>query len=102
MTHPTGPDMTTSNRFSGTVAFVTGAGSGIGRATAVPLAEEGADVAVVGLDADENCETVRQIEALGARALGITYAERSHARATGGCPDPRLCRSPLDRRSFRC
>ena len=64
--------MTTSNRFSGTVAFVTGAGSGIGRATAVRLAEEGADVAVVGLDVDENRETVRQIEALGARALGIT------------------------------
>lgn len=29
--------MTTSNRFSGKVAFVTGAGSGIGRATAVRL-----------------------------------------------------------------
>jgi NAD(P)-dependent dehydrogenase (short-subunit alcohol dehydrogenase family) len=64
--------MTTSNRFTGKVAFVTGAGSGIGRATAVRLAEEGADVAVVGLDADENSETVRRIEALGARALNIT------------------------------
>ena len=64
--------MTTSNRFSAKVAFVTGAGSGIGRATAIRLAEEGADVAVVGLDADQNSETVRRIESLGARALSIT------------------------------
>ena len=72
MTQPNGPDMTTNHRFHDKVAFVTGAGSGIGRAAAVRLAHEGADVAVVGLDADDNRETARQIEALGARQLVIT------------------------------
>lgn len=50
-------------------ALVTGAGSGIGRALAVALAEAGADVALVGRRQDPLAETAAAIEGLGRRAL---------------------------------
>ena len=44
------------------VAFVTGAGSGIGRATALAFAREGASVVVADISEQGNRETVRMIE----------------------------------------
>jgi NAD(P)-dependent dehydrogenase (short-subunit alcohol dehydrogenase family) len=52
----------------GKVALVTGSGSGIGRATALRLAREGAAVVVADIDEESGRETVRQIEATGGRA----------------------------------
>jgi len=53
-------------------ALVTGAGHGIGRATALALAGHGMAVAALEQDA-RRCERVRaEIEALGVRALGLT------------------------------
>jgi NAD(P)-dependent dehydrogenase (short-subunit alcohol dehydrogenase family) len=54
---------------SGKVALVTGAGGGIGQASAVALARAGADVALVDLKEEGLAETAARIEALGRRVL---------------------------------
>ncbi|MCD5993508.1 SDR family oxidoreductase [Pseudomonas sp. CDFA 602] len=60
-------------RLDGQVAFVTGAGSGIGQAIAVGLAQAGADVACFDLPASPGINsTVERISALGRRALALS------------------------------
>lgn len=73
-------DLTTS------IAVVTGAGSGIGRATARRLAEEGATVVVTDIDQDGGRETVDRIEADGGTAAFRTLDVTDHA-AFGGVLD---------------
>src|SRR5215217_7080251 len=58
--------------YQGKVAFVTGAGSGIGRATALAFARQGASVTVADLSEPGSQETARQIEEQGGRALAVT------------------------------
>lgn len=58
-------------RLDGRVAFLTGAGRGIGAATAARLASDGAAVAVTDMDLDPAEETAQQIRAAGGRALAI-------------------------------
>jgi NAD(P)-dependent dehydrogenase (short-subunit alcohol dehydrogenase family) len=60
-----------TRRFANKVAFVTGAGSGIGRATALAFAAEGAAVAAVDLNENNSRETIRQIEEFGGNALAL-------------------------------
>jgi len=51
------------------VAFITGAGSGIGRAIATVFAEEGANVCIADIDARKAGEAVEAIEKVGGEAI---------------------------------
>jgi NAD(P)-dependent dehydrogenase (short-subunit alcohol dehydrogenase family) len=62
--------------YTGKVAFVTGAGGGIGRATAIAFAEAGADVAVADLTEAAVKETAGLVETAGARAVALTFDVR--------------------------
>ena len=54
---------------AGQVALITGAGSGMGRATAALFAKEGAKIVVVDIDEAGGEETLAQIQAAGGEAL---------------------------------
>ncbi len=66
--------MSTTNEkgsFTGKVAFVTGAGSGIGRAAALAFARNGASVVGADISEQGNRDTARMIEESGGRALAV-------------------------------
>jgi NAD(P)-dependent dehydrogenase (short-subunit alcohol dehydrogenase family) len=64
-------DTTGPERFTGKVAFVTGAASGIGRAAALAFARAGASVVVADVSEEGNQETARMIKQEGGRALAV-------------------------------
>lgn len=72
-------------RLEGKVAVVTGGGNGIGRASVLRFAEEGAAVVVADLLEGPGAETVAQVEAAGGRATFIrveaSSREDNHAMA---------------------
>ena len=69
-------------RFAGKVALVTGATSGIGQATAVRLASDGAMVAVNHLPSIDPGETLGQIAAAGGEAFPVAADMRQPAAVT--------------------
>lgn len=63
-----------NDRFSldGRVALITGGGTGIGRASALVLAEHGADVVLAGRRPEPLEETAKDVQNLGRRALAVS------------------------------
>lgn len=61
-----------SRRFDDKIVFLTGAGNGIGRATAIAFGREGARLAIVDIAAEANSETARLVEEAGGTALPLT------------------------------
>jgi 3-oxoacyl-[acyl-carrier protein] reductase len=62
-----------SQTFWGRTALVTGAGSGIGRAIALALAQQGADVCILDVDSAAAQATRAQVEALGRRSAVVVH-----------------------------
>lgn len=58
-----------SARFDKKIALVTGGGSGIGRATCLRLACDGARVAIVDIDKQAGCETLELVEKAGGEGI---------------------------------
>ena len=68
----------------GKVALITGAGSGIGRGTAIRLARDGAAICVVDIDEDGANETASSIREFGRDAI-VVRGERRLEGAGAGC-----------------
>lgn len=73
---------------SAKVVLVTGAGSGIGQATALTMAREGASVVIADRDEAAGTATLEMITGQGGRGLTIivdtSQAQGRDARSTGG------------------
>lgn len=73
-----------ANKLQGKVAIITGGDSGIGRAVAIAFAMEGAQVAIVYNENDDDAETTRQmVEDRGGRCLVL----KSDVRDSQACRD---------------
>ena len=75
-----------AKRFEGKVAIVTGGGKGIGRASALAFADEGAAVTIADIDRAAGEETRQLIADKGGRALFVEgdIADESYVKQCGG------------------
>jgi hypothetical protein len=81
------PRYPSSNRLQGKVALITGGDSGIGRATAVLFAREGADLAIMYLNENEDAQKTKHL---------VEREGRSCLTIAGDVGEPGFCRSAVD------
>ena len=89
-------------RLAGKVAFITGAGTGIGRATAILFAREGARVAIAEIDAAAGEETAH-LAGNNAIAIRTDVTDEASVQAAIRTTDPairRAARAAQQRRRF--
>lgn len=75
-----------AKKLDGKVAIITGGDSGIGRACSVLFAREGADIAIVYLNEDEDAEETRRL---------VRREKREAIRIPGDVADPAFCKSAV-------
>ncbi len=74
-----------ASRFEGKVALVSGAASGIGRSTALRLAQEGASLLISDINSEALAATEAEIKALGAAVVAFAF----------DVADPEQCRAAI-------
>jgi NAD(P)-dependent dehydrogenase (short-subunit alcohol dehydrogenase family) len=83
-------------RFEDAVVWITGGGSGIGRSLALEFAREGAFVAVSGRREAKLAEVVRDVEALGGRAIAVTCDVTDEADVERAAAEVVTALGPMD------
>ena len=81
---------------TGKSVLITGAASGIGRATAVRFAEEGASVGILDLDGDGARQTVRQVEAAGQKGAAQEVDVSDYGAVKAGVNSLQEALGPFD------
>ena len=81
---------------SGRIALVTGGGQGIGRAVALRMARQGADIAVADVDDETAGRVVEEVEALGRRSMAIHMDVTSKESVESGVAAAIAKMSPVD------
>ncbi|GAE34512.1 SDR family oxidoreductase [Halalkalibacter akibai] len=77
------PNYKAAGKLKDKVAIITGGDSGIGRATAIAFAKEGADVVIVYLDEHRDAEATKQrVEQLGSKCVTIPIDLRKEQAST--------------------